>query len=329
VDYILRFANQGIWFLSIPALCAVLLWHSMRSKSVYYRYPLTGQLGHAGVTGGYAYKKILYTVRVLILCLLALLLLKPQLVDTSSQIKVAGIDIMLVLDISGSMQFQDFEDDKRSRVEIAKDEAIRFIGKRDNDAIGLVVFGRDALSRCPATLDKPILTACVQDLQIGTVNPEGTVLATGLLTAINRLKDSKAKSKVIILLTDGEPSDGDIDPKIPLEIAKKLGIKIYTVGIGSDTPEQFMHPFYGIVQKPCVNAQLLAHIATQTGGRFFMARSSHDMRDIYTTIDQLEKSNLQAPIFSKYYDLGVSGALGILGLLFFACGLGAYRWFGL
>ena len=193
----------------------------------------------------------------------------------------------------------------------------------------MVVFGRDAISRCPLTLDKHILTQCVSDLQIGTVNPDGTVLATGMVTALNRLKDSAAKSKVIIVLTDGEPSEEDVDPKIPLEVAKKLGIKIYTIGIGSDTQERFMDPLYGIVLKPQVNAQLLAYIASQTGGRFFMARSSHDMRDIYTTIDQLERSELQAPIFSHYYDLGAYGAWLVLALMVLSLFFSAYWWFGL
>ncbi len=327
MDYVLRFANQGLWLLAIPVFFLVLVWRTVRYKHTRYVYPLTAAAIGAHLQSAHYYKRIINGIRFLVLALLALLLLKPQLVDTSSQVKVAGIDIVLVLDVSGSMQFQDFKDDTRSRVEIAKDEAIRFIGKRDNDAIGLVVFGRDAISRCPLTLDKHILAQCVSDLQIGTVNPDGTVLATGMVTALNRLKDSMAKSKVIIVLTDGEPSEEDVDPKIPLEVAKKLGIKIYTIGIGSDTQEQFMDPLYGIVLKPQVNAQLLAYIASQTGGRFFMARSSRDMRDIYTTIDQLERSELQAPIFSHYYDLGAYGALLVLALMLLSLFFSACWWF--
>lgn len=329
MDYVLRFANQGLWLLAVPAFFLVLVWRSLRYRRMQYRYPLTSVAIGAGLRSTHYYKKIANGVRFFVLALLVLLLLKPQLVDTSSQVKVAGIDIVLVLDVSGSMQYQDFKDDARSRVEIAKDEAIRFIGKRDNDAIGLVVFGRDAISRCPLTLDKHILTQCVSDLQIGTVNPDGTVLATGMVTALNRLKDSTAKSKVIIVLTDGEPSEEDVDPKIPLEVAKKLGIKIYTIGIGSDTQEQFMDPWHGIVLKPQVNARLLAYIAAQTGGRFFMARSSRDMRDIYTTINQLERSEFQAPIFSRYYDLGAYGAWLVLVLMVLSACFSACWWFGL
>lgn len=269
MEYALRFAHQGIWYLSVPIVLFVVIWRMLRYKPVQYVYPLTTMIVKAGFSSTHWYKKILTILRVSILALLTVLLLKPQLVDTSSQIKVAGIDIMLVLDISGSMQFQDFHDDQRARVDIAKDEAIRFIAKRDNDAIGLVVFGRDAISRCPLTLDKHMLTACVQDLQIGTVNPEGTVLAKSLLAAVNRLKDSRAKSKIIIALTDGEPSDEDSDPKIPIEIAKKLGIKIYTIGIGGESDEQFVTTPYGIALKPQVNAPLLSSIAEQTGGAIF------------------------------------------------------------
>ncbi len=329
MEYIVRFANQGLWFLAVPTLLLILAVRIMRHKNTRYAYPVANMLSCQGFSSAHPYKKILNAVRFLVLLLLAVLLLKPQLVDTSSQVKVSGVDIMLALDISGSMRFQDFQDDERSRVEIAKDEAIRFISKRDNDAIGLVIFGLDAISRCPLTLDKHILTECVRDLQVGTVNPDGTVLATGLLTAIARLKDSKAKSKVIILLTDGEPSDGDSDPKIAIQMAKELGIKVYTIGIGSDTQEQLMDPLFGIMIKPCVNAKLLAYIAAQTGGRFFMARSSHDMRDIYTTIDRLERSELQVPVFSRQYDLGAYGAWVILILLSMGGWLSAYRWFSL
>jgi Ca-activated chloride channel family protein len=226
----------------------------------------------------------------------------PQMIDYASQIRVDGIDMVLVLDVSGSMQFQDYDDAQKSRLDIAKEEAIRFIQMRDNDAIGLVIFGQDAMSRCPITLDKIMLERIVNDLHIGIINPDGTMLVTAMVTAANRLKSSKAKSKIMIVLTDGEPSDGDMDAEVILQIARELGIKIYTVGIGSEQEQVFMHPFYGMVQKPKVNTALLTHFAKSSGGQFFMAHNAQDMRRIYATIDQLETTKHDIPLFSRATD---------------------------
>jgi len=268
-------------------------------------------------------------MRSLVLLLLAFLIAKPQLVDSHSKLKVEGIDIVLAIDVSGSMQIQDHKDDQRSRIEIAKAEAIRFIEKRDNDAIGLVIFGADAVSRCPLTLDKTILKKMVYDLDIGVIPPDGTVISTALVTAVNRLRSSKAKSKVIILLTDGEPSQGDMPVPIAIDVAKKLGIKVYTVGIGSDEERSFMHPLYGPIVLPKVNSELLTKISAQTGGQFFMARSAKDMREIYDKIDSLERTEIEAPVFSNFLDIFVPIVWFICAVLMLELLLSSFIWFGL
>jgi Ca-activated chloride channel family protein len=296
-------------------------------KSPFYQYPLTQQLIADNKSSKHPFKKIFFFARLLLLALLIFLIGKPQLVDTQSKIKVEGIDIILAIDVSGSMQIQDDKNDERPRVEIAKDEAIRFINKRTNDALGLVIFGADAVSRCPLTLDKHILRSIVKDLGVGIINPQGTVLATGLITAANRLKNSHAKSKVIILLTDGEPSENDIPPKIAIEAAKKLGIKVYTIGIGSDQEVKMMHPLYGLVLMPKVNVDLLTLIAQETGGKFFMARNAKDMRAIYDTIDSLEKTETEAPIFSNYLDIFIPFVWIALLLVFLELILSTFIWF--
>jgi Ca-activated chloride channel family protein len=311
----------------VPAviLCAWIRakWH----KQAVYQFPLTQHLVSQNKTTKHPYKKILFLIRFAMLAILAFLVGKPQLVDTTSKVKVEGIDIILTVDVSGSMQIQDDKNDERPRVEIAKDEAIRFINKRTNDALGLVIFGMDAVSRCPLTLDKHVLRTIVKELTVGVIDAQGTVLATGLLTAINRLKNSKAKSKVIILLTDGEPSENDIQPKIAIEAAKKLGIKVYTIGIGSDKEVKVMHPFYGMMIMPKVNADLLTLIAQETGGKFFMARNAKDMRAIYDTIDSLEKTETETPIFSNYTDIFIPFVCVVLGLLFLELVLSTFMWF--
>jgi Ca-activated chloride channel family protein len=261
--------------------------------------------------------------------LLAFLIAKPQLVDNRSNIIVDGIDIMLVLDVSGSMQFQDYADDQRSRLQVAKDEALRFVNKRTNDAIGLVIFGKDALSRVPLTLDKKIINTLISTLEIGIIDPDGTVLSTAIVTAANRLKNSQAKSKVMILLTDGAPSENDTDPNLAIELAQKMGIKIYTVGIGSDEEQFIMHPLYGLIPKPKINKTLLTKIAQETGGKFFLARNSKDMRAIYDTIDSLEKTTHETSLFNKYYDIFIPFVWTIIILLLAELLLSTTIWFGI
>lgn len=329
MDYFLRLVHPIALYILFPvyflALLIRLKWH----KAVIYRYPLTDVLIKNHIVSSHPYKKIFFVLRSLALILLAFLIAKPQLVDSNSKVNVEGIDIVLSIDLSGSMQNRDDKDDQRSRVEIAKAEAIRFIEKRDNDAIGLVIFGADAVSRCPLTLDKAVLKSMVHELEIGVIPHEGTVLSTALITAVNRLKNSSAKSKVIILLTDGEPSEGDMDPKIAIDVAKKLGIKVYTVGIGSDKPRTMMHPLYGPIRMPGVNKDLLSMIAHQTGGQFFMAQSAKDMRTIYDTIDSLEKTETQAPVFSNFWDIFIPFVWIIFGLIMLELLLSSLVWFGL
>jgi len=266
-------------------------------------------------------------MRFMVLLTLAFLIGKPQLVDPHSNVIIEGLDMILVLDASGSMQFQDFDNSNRSRFDVAKAEAIHFIEKRDNDAIGLVIFGNDAVSRCPLTLDKAMLKNAVQELELGFIDPDGTLLSRAIITAANRLKYSKAKSKIMILLTDGEPSEGDMDPKVAIKIAKELGIKIYTVGIGSDKQEYFRHPFFGLMPKPTINKQLLETIAKETGGQFFLAQNAKDMRTIYNTIDSLEKTEYETPIYRNYQDIFMPFLVAIIGLMGLEVFLSSLVWF--
>ena len=323
-----HFTNSSWMLYMIPLFLVAIVVRYFLSKQTVYQYPLTSLLQAHAITTAHPYKKIVSLIRFLLLTLLLFLIAKPQLVDKSSKVSVEGIDIVLALDVSGSMQMQD-DQDQRSRVDVAKDEAVRFIQKRDNDAIGLVIFGKDAVSRCPLTLDKKIIKNIVHDLQIGVVDPDGTVLSKALLTAINRLKNSAAKSKIIILLTDGEPSPEDIQPKLAIDAAKQLGVRVYTVGIGSDKDVGIMHPIYGLIAAPKLNDKLLKLVADQTGGKFFMARNAKDMRAIYDTIDALEKTKIETPIFSNYTDIFVPFLLFGIGLCVVELLLTTLVWFGI
>jgi len=303
LDYILRFANLSFLYFLIPIVLIIGLLRLKFAKKTIYKYSMGNLLKKKGFASRHPYKKILYLARFFLLVGLVFLIGKPQLVDPRSNVKVEGIDIVVVLDASGSMQMPGYGDDQRTRFDIAKKEAIRFIEKRDNDPIGLVIFGNDALSRCPLTLDKNILKTMIGDLKLGEViDPRGTVLSLAILTGANRLKNSKSKSKVMILLTDGEPSENDANPKVAIDVAKKLGIRIYTVGIGSDKEEYILDPRYGAICAPKINKKLLTRIAKQTGGKFFHALDEKDMRNIYDTIDKLEKTEYETDIYSKYFD---------------------------
>lgn len=328
MSYLLQWQQPQFLYWLIPIIL-VALWYKWKySRTVRYRYSLVRTIISAQAQSEHIYKKFFTTIRLVALSSIALLIAMPRLVDVDSKLPVEGIDIMLVLDISGSMRLQDDENDARARIDIAKEEAIRFVEKRENDAIGLVLFANDALSRIPLTMDKQMLKEIIGDLQIGFINPEGTLLFTGMLTAANRLKSSKAKSKIMILLTDGEPSDGDMSPQITLEAVKALGIKVYTIGIGSDETRYIQHPF-GLLPIQGVNKDLLISIAKQTGGQFFLAKNQSDMRMIYNTINSLETSEQEIQSFGRWYDLAFFAIWAILVILFLELFVATFVWFSI
>jgi Ca-activated chloride channel family protein len=313
----------------IVVIIAIMVARKILRKPVVYRYSLGHALKKNNRAMSHFHKKVFYFLRLLTLVVLALLISKPQVVDSRSKVPVQGIDIVLVLDVSGSMQFRDYEDDERSRFDVAKAEAIHFIEKRDNDALGLVLFGKDTVSRCPITFDKQLLKDVVDELKLGVIDSDGTMLVTGIVTAANRLKHSKSKTKIMIVLTDGEPSEGDMDPSVGIEVAQKLGIKIYTIGIGSEQEQIFRHQFYGMMIRPKVNKELLTRIAQHTGGQYFFARSASDMRRVYDTIDALERTDHEVPHFSLYYDLLIPCVAIIMAALFCELLFSTYIWFSL
>ena len=332
MDFTLRLVYPGLFFIAFILVLAALVLRILWYKPLLYRYSLASYLDMQGHTSTHPYKKILFVTRMIILFLLSFLLGKPQLIDYQQSVVVQGIDIILALDISGSMRFNDIPGDRRSRLEVAKAEALRFVKKREHDAIGLVFFAADTISRAPLTLDKNMLKQMIEEVDIGTpLNPDGTLLATSIVTAANRLKMSQAKSKVIILLTDGAPSEGDIEPHVAVALAKQLGIKIYTIGIGSDQPTPLeLDPFFRMFSSgPAINKELLGSIAKETGGRSFIARNAQDMRDIYNTIDNLEKTELELPLFNRYYDIFMPFVYGALVLVLWELFASGIMWFSI
>ncbi|HJM68895.1 MAG TPA: VWA domain-containing protein [Candidatus Babeliales bacterium] len=293
-----------------------------------YQYTLVGLIKQMGIRGSAIPSRTFFVLRFALLLVLSFLMLKPQAVDKRSKVPVDGIDIMLALDLSGSMQALDDLKERKTRVSIAKEEAVRFIKERDDDSIGLVVFGQNALSRAPLTLDKKILIEIINELDLGnTVDPNGTVVTKALATALNRLKDSAAKSKIIILLTDGVPSHHDIQPHTAIDIAKKLNVKIYTIGIGGKHGGYLHNPMAGYqLAYPPLNTALLEQIAYETGGKFFRAKNQKDMRSVYEVINRLEKTKREANLYTQYKDTFVTGLWIALLLITLYSLLSSFVW---
>jgi Ca-activated chloride channel homolog len=277
-------------------------------------------------TSGFWSRFLPFLLRLLALLSLCAALARIKVPDERSKISVRGIDIMIVLDASGSMEARDDRTDKRTRLDIAKTESIKFVDKRENDPIGLVLFSGEAVSRAPLTLDKEVLKQLLSETTIQTIPVDGTALSLGILTAVNALKKSKAKSKVLIVLTDGTPR-GDIDPKVSIDLAKKLGVKIYTIGIGSLEGGWLEHPFFGWVQnKDTYNEPLLRRFASETGGKFFSARKPTDMEAIYKTIDKLERTEQEVPLFARYYEYFIPFLWAAFLFMLIELLLGAFWW---
>lgn len=247
-------------------------------------------------------KHIEFGFRMLAVALLITAIARPQSANNWEDTNTEGIDIVMALDISGSMMAMDFEP---NRFEAAKNVAIEFISGRRNDRIGVVVFSGESFTQCPLTTDHAVLINLVQELKQGLIE-DGTAIGVGLANSINRLKDSKAVSKVIILLTDGVNNMGSIDPLTAAQIAKKFGIRVYTVGVGRNGyapyPVQTMFGIQYQNMEVQIDENTLKEISKITGGKYFRATNNKTLVGIYKEIDQLEKSKIEVKKFSNKND---------------------------
>jgi Ca-activated chloride channel family protein len=246
-----------------------------------------------------------FAIRLLAMALLAIALARPQKGAAGEEIVAEGVDIMLVIDVSSSMLAEDFR--PNNRLHVAKEVVSDFIKRRDNDRLGMVVFARHALTKTPLTLDHDILLTQLEDVEIGIV-PDGTAIGNAIASAVNRIKDSDAKSKLMILLTDGENTAGEIDPLTASRLAEKFGIKIYTVGVGRGglVPFPFRDPLYGVVYQDKeipIDEETLSQIADITGGRFFRARDAASLKAVYQEIDTLERTKIEQVRYVRYTEL--------------------------
>ena len=289
-------------YAGLPLVALAAFWYWFHYKNPVYRFSSLVPLETLGSAATW-YRLVTFLLRLATLASLCFALARFQSPDERSKISVQGVDIMLVLDVSESMNIHDDDPEAPARIDIARAEALKFIDKRDNDPIGLVLFSGAPVSRCPLTLDKGVLKEMLMGTTTSTIAVPGTVLSRAILTAANRLKKSTAKSRIMIVLTDGEPTENDIQPALAIELAKKLGIKIYTIGIGGERAGWVDHPVYGMIQvQSSLNVPLLEKFASETGGQFFLARNADDMASIYNTIDQLERTEHETPLFARYFE---------------------------
>ena len=254
------------------------------------------------------------------LAFFVVVLARPQSSRSWENVTTEGIDIVIALDISSSMLARDFAPD---RLEAAKNVAMEFISGREHDRMGLVVFAGEAFTQCPLTTDRAVLLNLFKDIKSGLIE-DGTAIGNGLATAVNRIKDSQAVSRVIILLTDGENNRGEVAPMTAAEIAKTFGIRVYTVGVGSmgTAPYPVQTPF-GIELREMevkIDEPLLTQMAEVTGGKYFRATGNKKLEEIYKEIDQLEKSKIDVQQFSRrseeFLPFAIAGILFLLISLF-------------
>jgi Ca-activated chloride channel homolog len=298
-----RFANPGFFWLLliVPVLIAWYIWKYHKELPVLKMSSLQPFAGQAD-SWKQTLRHLLFIFRLIALIFLIIAIARPQSVFDREKVTSEGIDIVIALDISSSMRAMDFSPD---RIGAAKKIAQEFITNRKNDRIGLVVFSSESFTQCPITTDHAVLINLIDDLKSGMLE-DGTAIGLGLATAVDRLKTSPGKSHVIILLTDGMNNAGFINPVTAADIAKQFNIRVYTVGIGRMGEAPYpVETQYGIQieNRPVeIDEPLLKQIAEITGGNYYRATNNTSLREIYNTIDKLEKARIEISSFRKFTD---------------------------
>jgi Ca-activated chloride channel homolog len=288
-----------LYLLAIVPVIIAFYVLKQHKASASLRMPGLEPFKDAEVTFRHYLRHILFAFRTIAVTLLIFVLARPQATDKFQDISTEGIDIILALDISGSMLARDFKPD---RLEASKNVATEFISGRPYDRMGLVVFSGESFTQCPITTDHAVLINLLREIQSGMIE-DGTAIGMGLATAINRIKDSDAKSKVIILLTDGVNNKGEIAPATAAGIAKTYGIRVYTIGVGTQgmAPYPVQTPF-GMRYEDMpveIDEDILRDIAQNTGGKYFRATDNNKLVQVYNEIDKLEKSKIDVRQFSR------------------------------
>ena len=304
----MEFANKE-YLLLLLLIIPYLIWYVMYRKKTEptMRMSDTFAFRYAPRSWKVTLMPLSMLLRILAFTMVVLVLARPQTQNSWSNKSVEGIDIMLAMDVSTSMLAEDL---KPNRIEAAKQVASEFIAGRQDDNIGLSIFAGEAFTQCPMTTDHASLLNLLQnvrtDIAARGLIEDGTAIGMGLANAVSRLKESKAKSKVVILLTDGSNNRGDISPMTAAEIAKSLGIRVYTIGVGTNNVAPYPMPVAGGVQYVNIPVEIdtktLSEIAAATEGDFYRATNTKELRNIYQEIDKLEKTKMNVKQYSKRYE---------------------------
>jgi Ca-activated chloride channel homolog len=301
----LQFAHPGYFYLLLMIIPAV-IWYFYRHNQLQgdIQIPEISPFRQIRHSPRIFLRHIPFILRMLILVLLVVVLARPQSTNRWENETVEGIDIMLALDISGSMLAGDFSP---NRIEASKDVATEFVSGRVNDRIGLVLFGGESFTQCPLTTDHAVLINLLHEINVGLIEDQSTAIGLGLANAVKRLKDSNAKSRVVILVTDGVNNAGSVDPLTAAEIAKTFGIRVYTIGVGTlgtapyPVRDAFGNIFYQQI-KVEIDEDILKKISGMTNGEYFRATSNKKLKEIYAQIDQMEKTKIDVKQYSRKHE---------------------------
>ncbi|MEW5978194.1 MAG: VWA domain-containing protein [Acidobacteriota bacterium] len=306
--YISEFRFADPWFLLLLASVPALWWRHRWSEShrqAGLAFPQVALVGRIGASWAVRFRPFLFAIRLTGLILMILAFARPQLGSTEEDVSTEGVDIILGLDVSGSMAAEDFR--PRNRISVAKQVMADFVKGRRSDRIGLVVFAARSLTRCPLTIDYDVLLRQIESVELGVLE-DGTAIGSGMATAVNRLRSSKARSRVVILVTDGVNNSGEIDPQTAAQIAASLGIKVYTVGVGKEgvAPFPVTDPVFGrryVDVEVKIDESSLRKIAELTSARYFRAIDRDSLQEIFKTIDALEKSRINVKAYTHYNEI--------------------------
>ena len=300
----ITFKNPEFFYLFL-LMIPMIVWYILRQKKAGASIQFSSTMGFARIPRSWKYyfRHLLFIIQLAVMSLLIVVLARPQSSNNWQNVTTEGIDIVIALDISSSMLARDFQP---NRLDAAKNVATEFISGRPTDKIGLVVFSGESFTQCPLTTDHAVLINLFNDIESGMIE-DGTAIGNGLATAVARLKESKAISRVVILLTDGENNRGEIAPATAAELAKTYGIRVYTVGVGTigtaPYPVQVQTPFGTQTQirdvEVKIDEETLQKIADITDGKYFRATNNNKLVQIYQEIDKLEKSKIEVKEYSK------------------------------
>lgn len=317
----MEFANK-IYFLLLLLLIPYVLWYFLYRKKSEPTLRMSDTNAYRFMPTGWRVRLVHLpmVLRCVAFVLLVCVLARPQTHNSWGSKSVEGIDIMLAIDVSTSMLAEDLEP---NRIEAAKSVAAEFIAGRPDDNIGLTIFAGEAFTQCPMTIDHTALLNMLQsvrtDMASHGIIADGTAIGMGLANAVSRLKDSKTKSKVVILLTDGSNNMGDISPMTSAQIAKSYGIRVYTIAVGTDKLAPYPMPVAGGIQYVKIPVEIdfktLSDIAAQTDGNSYRATNTRELKQIYKDIDKLEKTKMNVKKFSKYYEAYQPFALALVVVL--------------